>query len=148
MKIIGILLLVLSGWAIGYKKSSELFLRVRRLELLHGCLQELLARMVYEGAGREELIETLLVSNGFLQKSGSNFSVCDNHLSMEDRELILQYIQTFGNADLKTEEKRLKLLMERLKKQMDTAHKKAEENGKLYRTVGLCGGVMMGIFLL
>lgn len=148
MKMIGIVLLVLLGWAIGYKKSNELFFRVKRLEKLSSCLQELLSRMIYTGTERDDLMETVLVSGGFLTKSGNVFLICDSVFSSEEQKEFLEFINSFGTTDLQTQTKRLNHYLQRIKHKVELSRKKADENAKLYRTVGLCGGVMMGIFLL
>lgn len=133
---------------IGFKKENELTNRVKRLDKLCEQTEELLRRIIFEGTEREALLQNVLGKSGFIEKNAGGFRVRDKMLDASDRAVLQEYLDGFGSGDLKAEENRTKFLTERLKRNAANARELAAKNGRLYKTAGLCGGAMLGIFLL
>ena len=70
-----------------------------------------------------------------------------NALTMEDRQILADLGNVLGSTGLQGQINQLNLLQSRLKSQWEMASQRYAINGKLYRSLGLLGGLLMVILL-
>lgn len=70
-----------------------------------------------------------------------------NALTMEDRQILADLGNVLGSTGLQGQIDQLNLLQSRLKSQWEMASQRYAINGKLYRSLGLLGGLLMVILL-
>lgn len=70
-----------------------------------------------------------------------------NALTMEDRQILADLGNVLGSTGLQGQIDQLNLLQSRLKSQREMASQRYAINGKLYRSLGLLGGLLIVILL-
>lgn len=75
-------------------------------------------------------------------------SASRSHLSYEDIELAASLSSSLGQADAKTQERSLELMMEAIEKTTEELRETAAKNKKLFRSLGALAGILVSIVLL
>lgn len=78
-----------------------------------------------------------------IKKNKSRFS-----LEKDDFEILIEFSSSLGTTDLDGQMKIFDMAVENIKNNLKTASDKADKNIKMYRTLGLCIGLMIAIFLI
>ncbi|MSR90035.1 stage III sporulation protein AB [Clostridiaceae bacterium WCA-383-APC-5B] len=69
-------------------------------------------------------------------------------LEKEDFDILVEFSRSLGTTDLDGQMKIFDMAVENLKNNLKSASDKADKNIKMYRTLGLCIGLMIAIFLI
>lgn len=69
-------------------------------------------------------------------------------LDREDEEILLAFGKILGSTDLEGQVKNIRLALEQLKNQENKAEASRERNEKMYRSLGILGGIAVVIVLL
>jgi len=69
-------------------------------------------------------------------------------LNMEDEEIIAAFGKMLGSSDLEGQVKNIRLTLEHLKLQEEKAEESRRSNEKMYRSLGILGGIAVVIVLL
>lgn len=140
IKGLGLLMIFTVCVALGFSKAAAFKRRARELENIICCLQELGQYLRYEGIERISLVKKAFDKSDSVSVINDNIYISEEILAPQDRQLLEEFFGKLGTTEVKGENDRVKLYVELLSKQHETAVKIAEEHGKLYRIVGLCAG--------
>ena len=146
-KISGLLVVFLVSASLGLLKSESLKLRCDRLEKIVKSLNRLCELVRIGGYEIDELISVCFDSNIINSEKG-NFFICEEYLLKEDIDILREFFNGFGVTDKEGEVKRIKLFCSLLEGKHRDAQKAFLELGRLYRSVGLMGGLILCIFLM
>lgn len=69
-------------------------------------------------------------------------------LEKDDFDILIDFSSSLGTTDLDGQIKIFDMAVENIKSNLNTASDKAEKNVKMYRTLGLCIGLIIAIFLI
>ncbi len=171
LKLIGGLAIIIATTSIGYVYSMVYEERVRQLRELQYALNILESEIIYSstpiyealGAASQncktsigvmlkkmgELLSQRKVSSihdAFIQAVKEQKSLL--YLEKEEQDAIGSFVHSLGSGDIEGQKKNFNITM----KKLDVFEKKAEEsrdkNSKLYRYIGLCGGVLIVLVLI
>ena len=147
-KSIGLFLLFLLSVWIGFLKAAELKRRAFALRMVCESLQELQNRLRYEGTERVRIINDTFGANGITEIKNSETVINECGLNTADKNQLEDYFKKFGASDTASEEKRAAMYLSLFLKTKEAAEKTAAEQGKLYRTVGVCAGAAVCLLLI
>lgn len=164
---IGCLLIVLTGTAVGYLQSKKLTARTLFFEEYQRFLSELTLQIRYDSSSLERILEKF---SGY-QRLAPAIKVCckrmragdsffdawnngigklpkDNGLLKGDMELLLDLGKGLGISDLEGQLSHLKLNDELTKLRLEEARECKAKKGKLYQMLGLCLGITTALLFL
>ena len=171
LKILGSLIIITTSSLIGYIYGSSYSKRVRNLIYLRNCIQLLETEIMYSSTpipealknvfrkGNKEVSFIFMEINEHLLSDRSNsledsFQVVCNrykaqlNFSLEDIEVITSLGNTLGKSDKLHQQKYFKLIVTQLEGQQIDAEEKKKKNEKMYKSLGLLGGLALVILLI
>lgn len=137
-KILGFILIIATTFSIGFLKSSELGIRYKKLQSIQKGIGELKER-IRMGGGE---IDRLLAS------SFHQYPIDYCSLEKDDIEILNDFFSNVGLSDTKSEYERCEVYINLLKDKIEEANAKYRETARLYKSIGLLGGIFICIFLL
>lgn len=171
LKMLGSLIIIISSSLIGYFYGSTYSKRVRNLIYLRNCIQLLETEIMYsaspipEALGNvykkgnkeisfifKEITEHLLSDRNHSLEDSFQF-VCSRYktqlsLTSEDVEVIISLGNTLGKSDRIHQQKYFKLIITQLEGQQADAEERKKKNEKMYKSLGLLGGIALAILLI
>lgn len=170
MKIAGIILIIFSGAGIGFERSRELRERIRILEKLAQMLLLLKGEIRCTGASLEDaFLDTAQKMSGEYKAClldigkrlherpgipfGEIFSECTwkkiplQKLDREERVVFLSLGEKLGYLDRQMQVAQLTLLEEELDRKIQILKEELPGKQKLYRSMGILGGIFLAILL-
>ena len=170
LKLTGIFLIILSAMGMGLCKSLELTEKMKILESLIRILSLLKGEIRCTGASLEDaflsvadkmsgdyraFFEQLVQS--MKKKSGCSFGelfqecamreLPIDRLSEEDKNCFLSFGGCLGYLDKKMQLGQLTLLEEEMTEKLVLLRKKAPEKKKVYRSLGILGGIFLAVLM-
>ena len=164
---IGCLLIVLTGGAIGYLQSKKLTARTLFFEEYQRFLSELTLQIRYDSSSLKCILEKLRDYRRLapllkeccerIQEGDPFFEAWnkgvgklskDNGLLKGDMELLLDLGKGLGISDLEGQLSHLKLNDELTKLRLEEARECKAKKGKLYQMLGLCLGITTALLFL
>lgn len=170
-KVVLIIVIFTLSIAIGYIYGESFRKRVVHLKEIFKCLTLLQNEVVYMNVAlpiaiddialkaNEPLSSFLLkVSNNL--KKGSEGDIYSNfykvykyyqdefYLEKDDKNILEDFIKSLGESGVYGQDKIFNLVLENLKINIKEASEKSKKNVKLYRSLGVCIGAMISIFLI
>lgn len=170
LKLTGIFLIILAGMGIGFCKSLELTEKIKILENLTRLLSLLKGEIRCTGASLEDVFEEVADKmsgeyRGFLEqlvlimkeKRGSSFSELFRECAIrelpldkigeEERSCFLSMGGCLGYLDKKMQLGQLTLLEEEMTEKLVFLRKIAPEKKKVYRSLGILGGIFLAVLM-
>lgn len=166
MKSLGILLVFLTGTGCGLLGYLRLKRRACSLELLTRLCEQLAERIRYTAAPLEELLRSLAAATEFetfcllrcvrRQPLGDPRgallealvqSADELGITRDDRRLFEEFAADFGAADLMGEVQRCRQYAALFRERCEAAREDVRCRGRLYVTLGLCGGSALALVL-
>ena len=167
MKWAGLLLIVLTGGAIGWRQALGLRQRTAALEELLRWIRQLAAVMRYTAAPLGELLADSSLREGYpalpflaalaQQADGGSFSEIwrrsiDSEQGLafteEDRALLLRFGDQLGQTDIEGQLAHCALYVELLEERLAEAREAQRTKGHMYATLGVSGGLALAILLI
>lgn len=167
-KIILCMGIVWIGGYIGVLLGVRLKERVRLLELCELMLERIRVYLEYEKTPTRQLLQRLYTSDSFKQlvfleachkslEDGISFKQAWTNsleraksslaLEKEDFDILLQLGDIIGAHDAKAQADEILLLRQLVKGQIKASNDKFITTGKLYRSLGVLGGIMAAIII-
>lgn len=148
IKLLGLLMLFAACCCSGFSKAARLSARKRTLEELLECLDELDARLRYEGTERLRLLREAFGKSGIIVFDGGAVRSNRRALPAEDLQPLEGLLDTFGSGDTAAEHNKIMLC-----RRLSEARLRAAENdcavlGRLYRALGACAGAACCLILI
>lgn len=147
LKISGLLILLFCSVTIGFIKSEQLILRKNKLNNFCKGFTILKERIRYGEGEIEPLILKSFEENLFYSK-GNTIKVNKDYLQNYEITLIEEYLDIAGMSDPNSEFEKCKMYHHLLNEQYKKAETECTSLCKLYKTVGLLGGIFICIFFL
>lgn len=166
MRIIMCLLPICFGIWYGMYKSNDLKNRVIILKQILSMTEKIQTYIKYERRSTKNILKALkedenLQNLEFLK----DLKISDNNIKMqfkttvldfaktkrlkrEDENIILSVGDILGSYDVNTQLNQFESLKINIKNTLQNAIKTYEENGKLYRSIGLLSGIFVAILLV
>ena len=156
MKLIGMILLLLTGLIGGCSAAEKLRHRAANLLLIRQCIQTMINELRFQLPLTSDLLQDLsrnpaFASLTFLQTAAGHaarFPDCwfsaieqDPALSQDERAVLKTIGQTLGSTTLEGQLDVFAICLERLHDLQRDAERKASEKGNLYRSLGLLSAV-------
>ncbi|MDY3862034.1 MAG: stage III sporulation protein AB [Ruminococcus sp.] len=167
LRVMGAVLIVLSGSLAGFYYSGRLKKRCDILQEFSAFLAELKTRIRYSGADIFSLLSSLEGSNhinaviDFVnQNKDSGKSLPDlweqavtiafkgSPLKESDRKAMIQFGETLGTADVCGELAHIDLYVEIFDKLLKSAGRELNEKSKLYKTLGFFAGTSIALMIV
>lgn len=136
-KLLGLLLIITVSAAIGFIKSSQLHLRCKKLNMFKKSILEFKERLRLSYGELDRI-------KGKCFKSPIDYS----GLYSSDCEIIESMFREIASLDRESAYNRCLLAAELLNKQIDDAESQYKELGKLYKSIGVLGGIFICILFL
>lgn len=170
-KIIGSLIVILSSTFLGFTLANECKNRPVQLRELQGLLQmfenqiSYLSDVIAEAFERisrvrgsnicvffsrtvELLKEDTALNAPQAWEKAVNENIKKTSLNPEDKEILLAFGKMLGSSELEGQIKNIRLTMTQLKLQEEKAEACRVKNEKMYRSLGILGGIAVVIVLL
>ncbi|MBQ6885151.1 MAG: stage III sporulation protein AB [Clostridia bacterium] len=147
LKIFGVVLIVASSAYAGILKSGRLVKRYEKLSLVSDGVDELYN---YIGQGEFELeraIKNAFCKCDFLRFQSGDI-LCDDDTLKNDKKMIEEFFKQLGHSSKKIECDRIDLFKFKLKSQLNEAQNDIAQKGRIYKTLGVCFGLIIGILLI
>lgn len=171
LKIMGSLLVVAAGTGAGFSMASRYGERQRQIGQVIGCLTALQSYVNYiamplpdalrecgaqvDGPVRELLCRTgdALSVSGWLTPRQALIGAMDSigprlALGGAERELLLQLAANLGTSDRGEQQRYLAMVLEELGRIDLEARRARDQNAKMYRYLGICGGLAVVLLLV
>ncbi len=147
IKVFGIVLIIASCAFAGILKSIGLAKRQEKLSLISDGVDELYN---YIGQGEFELERAM--KNAFCKCDFLMFKdgdvLCDDDNLKNDKKMIEEFFKQLGRSSKKIECDRIDLFKLKLRSKLNEAHNDVAQKSKIYITLGVCFGLIIGILLV
>lgn len=167
LKLLGLLLISSVGAMLGLSASIKLKTRVQFLERYITLLKETKTRIrlsacdireLFKGNTGYEPLDTMTDNFTDRVKGGERVkdawlaavsdSCADRGISRIDRELIAEFGIEFGQSDIDGEINHIDMHISLVEDRLVQARSELTQKGKLYRTLGLFGGITVSLIIL
>lgn len=170
IKIIGALLVIISGTGAGFKASENLIIQNTRLKKLKELIMILRGEIKYNNTIMPQALRNIskrtdkafekfliYVADNLDKYEGKTISVIWNEgvdkelssimLGKKHLEKLKDLGNTLGYLDKEMQISYLNLMIEQLDADIDENNKKCKDNCKLYRTLGVMGGILVVLII-
>ncbi len=146
-KILGLLFLLFSASLCGFLAAFRLKCRRDRLQAICSSMSSLRDRIRLNEGEIEKLL-ALSFGEDYTRQSPGRYCLDERYLNREEIELLECFFREIGMSDAQAEGERIARFIELFAARRDRAAEEYREQGKLYRTVGVLGGLFLCIFFL
>lgn len=170
LKLIGIVVLIVSGGCVGMLIAREYTKRPRELRSLLSSIQMLETEIIYTATPMAEALERVSIGAdknvaGFFKKAAKELramtgcTACEawekamewfykvNSLSAKDVSILRNLGRALGISNREDQAKHLKLACEQLKREISLSEDEASKNTKMWNYLGFCGALAAAIIL-
>ena len=158
LKLIGAIMIILSGTALGFSKAEVLKTRWKSLSKIIYSLRIMENEISYGKNSMDRILERIehLEGLSFNQKESENAgdcfyrSVCRDELKLDrsDREILEGFSKTLGTTNSGVQLKNIKNTVKSLELSQQGAKDDFERHGKMYRSIGVLVGILAVIVLM
>lgn len=148
LKILGIVGVILSLSGFGFFKASLLSRRVNKLRLISEGLQILTELISYSGEEIEHALNKSFSSCAFVTIKNRRAVCEDMELNVEDKRILNDMFCRLGSGDRDAELNRIDLCKGLIELQIKSAEDEYHQKSKIYKALGVCAGLAVGIFIL
>ncbi len=149
MKILGAVLLCVTGTAIGINALSHLKKRADALDWYYKAIALIGSRIGGTAAELYDIMGTIFDSNKYLSLSRP-FKVEFNKdgLNLEDTRTLAEFFGELGSGGIDSEVKRCEMYSNILYNRYKSAREEYIQKSKLYKMLGLFGGLSVAIIIM
>lgn len=146
LKIIGALLIILTGTFCGLRLSEKLTYRKNKLKGFYVFLREIADRI----KTGEELMSIFQskTAKSLIKTEGFKVNICDEGINSEDKKLLSEFFSFLGMGDTSSQISRCEIYTELLNKRLEEAEIQEKEKAKLYTSLGVFAGLFVVILLI
>ena len=135
IKILGCLLVFTAASSFGMNASVKYLKRQKKLKIKSG------------GFDRIRLIESCFEEND-ISVSGGEIRINPEYLLKEDTEILENFFKSFGLNNTENEINNIGIAVKLTEIQYEKAALMAKKNAPLFKTLGICAGLVLCIFLI
>lgn len=146
-KYAGILSLVLCLSALGFIKTYSKREYIRKLKGIYGALSHMDDMLRLSGQTKERILTDCFGETAGFSRTpkGASISFAEDD---ETGIIINRFLSEFGNGDLSLEQTRIDRVKNELKTRLLEQEREYTQFGKIWRTAGVCAGLVVGIMLI
>ncbi len=148
IKVLGAVLIILTGAGFGFLASVKLTLREKQLAEYEGGISELKTRLYYEGNEKERLIKGVFTKKEIEYLNDGKIKIAADALTNEDKKILEDFFRRLGSTERDGEVRRADMCLELLKVQREKAQAASREKKDLYKSLGLCCGIFGSILMI
>ena len=147
-KLMGIVMIVFSSSMIGFFKSKSLMTRHKKLQLIYDAADILYNHINQGDYELKKALENSFAKCGFLHVKNSEYICDDNDLTQDDKLIIKAFLSKIGSSVKSVECERINAFKLKIKSQLGFAQSDCHNKCKIYQTLGVCAGLVIGILLI
>ncbi len=147
-KLMGIVMIVFSSSMIGFFKSKSLVARHKKLQQIYDAVCVLYNHINQGDYELEKALENSLAKCGFLHVKNGEYICDDNDLTQDDKLIIKSFFSEIGSSVKSVECERINAFKLKIKSQLGFAQSDCHNKCKIYQTLGVCAGLVIGILLI
>lgn len=148
LKILGIMSVIVCFSGFGFLKANLLSRRVTKLKLINEGLQMLTELISYSAEEIEYALERSFSACGSITVKNRRALCEDSELTDEDKRIINDMFSRLGSGDREAEINRIELCRGLVDLQLKSARDECNQKSKIYKALGVCAGLVVGIFIL
>jgi stage III sporulation protein AB len=170
LKILGSIMVMVTATYLGFSLASRYAERPRQIRQLISCLSALKSHINYVAIPLPEALSQctcgivgpvadffqstslLLSDNGWLTPQAAMVQALEESkqlvLNQPEKEILTIFSANLGSMDREEQHKSLELVHEQLSRIQQDAETLCEQNVKMYRYLGVCGGLAIVIILV
>ncbi|SCM80145.1 Stage III sporulation protein AB [uncultured Sporomusa sp.] len=169
LKILGSFLVIIASVSLGFMLAAQYAERPRQIRQIISCLSALKSHINYTAiplpaalvqstggitgpvAELFQAMASLLADNGLTPQAALNQALKDSNklvLHNPEREVLSVFSANLGGMNREEQHKSLDLAQEQLSRIQYEAERLCEQNVKMYRYLGICGGLAVVIVLV
>lgn len=147
IKLVGVVITVLCPAFFGFSRARSKRNYIERLRTVDSALLSAANLLKYGNLSRRKLLETAFYRvEGFV--FGEKPEISDPDMSEELSEALNGFLTEFGSGDKTAEQARINGIRHTLLEELDRQKEEYLKSGKLWRTIGVCSGLALGIILI
>ena len=147
IKFLGVILIVICSSLIGVFKSRALHQRRKKLSMLLDGVNALYNHIEQGEFELKAAVKNAFCKCGFLNLSGREVLCADTDLK-KDKALIEEFFASLGRATKKIECDNINHFAIKLKSCLKDAENDVINKSKIYRILGVCSGLVLGILFV
>lgn len=148
------IVIILSSTVSGFHFSNRLYKRKEILQLFISNLKDAQTRIRYESRNLCDIFSDKF--SGFMFNNEQRFitqwsellKLYDKTLTKSDINLLMTFAENLGKTDVDGEITHIQMYVELLHSRINDAQNSINSKSKLYRTFGVCVGLLISIMLL
>ena len=148
IKMLGISLIVTASAVTGFLKSSSLTARCKKLSVVCEGADALYEYIDQGGCELDTAIKNAFSKCDFLNFKNGKIFCCDGDLKSEDKSVISDFFSSLGASAKKAECDRIINFKLKMKTHLKQAQNDEIQKSKIYRVLGICTGLTVGILLI
>ena len=148
IKLIGILVLLFSVSAYGFYKAAKVELAEKRILQYISCISELRDRILYDGSEVLTLVKNTFGNSPLVIIKNGRVHTADCGIDDSERKIIEEFFARLGTTERQGEGSRAELCLSTLKKRNELLAEETAKKAKLYRILGVCGGIFLVIMCI
>ena len=148
IKSTGVLLIVVSFAMAGFFKSRSIKARAKKLSALCDGLDLLFEYIEQSGSTLEVALGVAFSKCDFLEFQKTAALCHDNDLTADDKAAITDFFASLGHSAKKAECDRIQSFKSVMTRRARVALEEAPQKCKLWQTMGICTGLVIGILLI
>lgn len=147
IKILGCLLVLTAASSFGMNASVKYLKRQKKLKSISDGLIKMQCVIKSGGFDRIRLIESCFEEND-ISVSGGEIRINPEYLLKEDTEILENFFKSFGLNNTENEINNIGIAVKLTEIQYEKAALMAKKNAPLFKTLGICAGLVLCIFLI
>ena len=142
IKILGIAILFFTATALGFFAAFKGECELKNLNFFIARITELRDRILYDGSEKELLLNKVFDGSELFEIKNGKVMVLDSVVCHDDKKILDEFFLLLGTTERHSEVNRAELCLTRLKESSKRLSVQTHEKARLYRILGVCGGIL------
>lgn len=148
LKLLGILMFISASSGFGFFKAYKIEARMKLLNDIYTCMENLKEHIRYSGGELAELLEICFGSCKAIICNAGKVSVSAEILEKHDIALLEDFFSQLGQFVSESECNRILLYQEMLRAKIEQGEAECASRAKIWRTFGICIGFAGAVMLI
>lgn len=141
-KCLGIIILFISLSALGFYAATKTERHLKVTGEFIAYITELRDRILYEGSELSVLIQKVFGQSPLIELKDGKITVTDCGINKTERKIVEDFFIKLGSTECQGEISRAELCISLLRDEQSRTASQTAEKSKLYRILGVCGGIL------
>jgi len=148
IKFLGVIILLVSVAGYGFYKAAKAELAAKRVLQYVSCITELRDRIFYDGSEVVTLVKAAFGELPLVVIEDGRIHTADCGIADSERKIIEDFFNRLGTTERQGEVSRAELCLSLLKEKNKIISEETVKKAKLYRILGICGGLFLAIIFV